>query len=115
MSLSGTACAGYVRAARVVPRRKGGGSASCSVSCACNECEWLEGEKKKEEEEEEKLEGAESDISCFHYFARPLVSDVLSNLACLHKWVADTCGLKSAAFSSQTRDEYPYYLAAQHC
>jgi exosome complex RNA-binding protein Rrp4 len=60
MSLSETACTGHVRATRVMPRRKGGGSASCSVFCACNGIEWLEGEK---EEEEEKLEGAESDIS----------------------------------------------------
>lgn len=62
MSLSGTACAGHVRATRVMPRRKGGGSASCSVFCTCNEIEWLEGEKE---------EGAESDDSCFYYALRP--------------------------------------------
>lgn len=71
MSLSETACTGHVRATRVMPRRKGGGSASCSVLCACNEVEWLEGEK----EEEEKLEGAESDISCFSLCASLVLWD----------------------------------------
>lgn len=64
MSLSGTACTGHVRATRVMPRRKGGGSASCSVFCTCNEIEWLEGEK----EEGRKVMIL---VSTMH-FARPL-------------------------------------------
>lgn len=75
MSLSETACTGYVRATRGSnASSERGGSASCSVFPTCNEIEWLEGEKEEEEELEveelEELEGVESDISCFPSFAR---------------------------------------------
>lgn len=98
MGLSETASTGHVRATRASnASSERGGSVLCSVFRTCNEIEWLEGEKEGEEEEE-KLEGAESNISCFFSFllCPPCWHwDKMSNLACLHKWVAGAYGLKS--------------------